>query len=51
MVEKARAAVRRYSQTVLPTLESLRDNARTKKLDALDHLILKLEYEASRLGR
>ena len=51
MVEKARAAVRRYSQTVLPTLESIREKARTKKLDALDHLVLKLEYEASRLSR
>jgi hypothetical protein len=51
MVEKARTAVRRYSQTVLPTLESIREKARTKKLDALDHLVLKLEYEASRLSR
>jgi len=49
MVEKARTAVRRYSHTVLPTLESIREKARTQKLDALDHLVLKLEYEASRL--
>jgi hypothetical protein len=49
MVEKARAAVHRYTQIVLPTLESLREKARTMKLDPLDHLVLKLEYQASRL--
>ena len=48
-VEKARAAVRRYTQIVLPSLESLREKAKTKKLDPLDHLVLKLEYQASRL--
>ena len=51
MAEKARAAVRRYSHIVLPSLESIREKSRTKKLDALDHLVLKLEYEASRLSR
>jgi hypothetical protein len=51
MVEKARAAARRYAQIVLPSLESIREKARTKKLDKLDHLVLKLEYEASRLQR
>jgi hypothetical protein len=50
MVEKARAAVWRHSHVKLPTLESIREKARTMKLDALDHLVLKLEYEASRLG-
>ncbi len=48
-VEKARAAVRRYTQIVLPPLEGIRAKARTAKLDKLDHLVLKLEYEASRL--
>jgi hypothetical protein len=51
MVEKARTAVRRYTNLVLPTLESIREKAKTMKLDALDHLVLKLEYEASRLSR
>jgi hypothetical protein len=51
MVEKARAAVWRYAHIALPTLESIREKAKTKKLDALDHLVLKLEYEASRLSR
>ncbi len=49
LVEKAREAVRRYTETVLPTLESIRTKAKTVKLDKLDHLVLKLEYEASRL--
>jgi uncharacterized membrane protein len=47
--EKARAAVRRYTETVLPSLESIREKSRTVKLDKLDHLVLKMEYEASRL--
>ena len=49
VVEKAREAVRRYTETVLPTLESIRTKAKTVKLDKLDHLVLKLEYEGSRL--
>ena len=48
-IEKARSAVRRYTQIVLPTLESIREKSqRAAKLDKLDHLVLKLEYEASR---
>ncbi len=49
--EKARAAVRRYTQTVLPSLDSIMEKSRTVELDALDHLVLKLEYEASRLRK
>jgi hypothetical protein len=49
MVEKARAAVRRYTEVVLPSLDSIRQKSRTAKLDKLDHLVLKLEYEGSRL--
>jgi len=48
-VDKARAAVRKYTETVLPSLESIRTKAKTVKLDKLDHLVLKLEYEGSRL--
>jgi hypothetical protein len=48
-VEKARRAVLRYTQTVLPSLASVRQKSRTMKLDALDKLVLRLEYEASRL--
>jgi hypothetical protein len=51
LVEKAREAVRRYTETVLPTLASIRTKAKTVKLDKLDHLVLKLEYEGARLTR
>jgi hypothetical protein len=51
MIAKARGAVHRYTQTVLPSLESIREKAKTQKLDPLDHLVLKMEYEASRLRR
>ena len=51
LVDKAREAVRRYTETVLPTLASIRAKARTVKLDKLDHLVLKLEYEGARLKR
>jgi hypothetical protein len=50
-VDKARTAVRRYTQIVLPSLESIREKSRTVELDALDHLVLKLEFEASRLKK
>ena len=48
--QKARAAIWKYSQTVLPSLESIRQKTTSQKLDRLDHLVLKMEYEASRLG-
>ena len=48
--EKARAAVHRYAQTVLPSLQSIREKSTTQKLDRLDHLVLKMEYQASRLS-
>ena len=49
--DRAREAVRRYTQTVLPSLESIREKSRTVELDEFDHLVLKLEYEASRLSK
>ncbi|MGO9309237.1 MAG: hypothetical protein ACLQDL_09475 [Spirochaetia bacterium] len=50
-MEKARTAVRRYTQLVLPSLESIQQKSKTVELDSLDHLVLKLEYEASRLRK
>jgi hypothetical protein len=47
--EKARSAVRRYTEIVLPSLQSIRDKSATVKLDSLDHLVLKMEYQAARL--
>ena len=49
LIQKGRAAVKRYAQADLPDLDSLRRKAATSKLDKLDHLVLKLEFEASRL--
>ncbi len=49
--ERAREAVRRYTQTVLPTLDSIRGKHQTMELDDLDDLVLKLEYEAARLSK
>jgi len=49
--DRARKAVRRYTQTVLPSLENIREKSRTVELDELDHLVLKLEYEASRFSK
>jgi len=49
--DRAREAVRRYAQAVLPTLDHIREKSRTVELDELDHLVLKLEYEAARLSR
>jgi hypothetical protein len=50
MAQKARAAIWKYTQTVVPSLESIRQKSASQKLDRLDHLVLKMEYEASRLG-
>jgi len=49
MAEKARAAIWKYTQTVLPSLEAIRQKSTSQKLDKLDHLVLKMEYQASRL--
>ena len=49
--DRAREAVRRYAQTVLPSLDHIREKSRTVELDELDHLVLKLEYEAARLSK
>ena len=46
--EKARAAVYRYAGIVLPSLDGIREKSRTTKLDKLDRLVLKMEYESSR---
>ncbi len=50
MAQKARTAIWKYTQTVLPSLDSIRQKSISQKLDRLDHLVLKMEYEASRVG-
>lgn len=43
---KAREAITRYTVEPLPSLEQIRVKSKTQELDELDHLILKLEYQA-----
>lgn len=50
MAQKARTAIWKYTQTVLPSLDSIRQKSTSQKLDKLDHLVLKMEYQASRVG-
>lgn len=49
LIYRARGAVVRYIQEDIPSLEDIREKSRITELDAVDHLILKLEYEAQRL--
>jgi hypothetical protein len=46
---RARATIQRYIQKELPTLEEIREKSRTTELSKMDHLVLKMEHEASRL--
>ncbi len=47
--DKARYTIQRYTQTIIPTLDELRDKAKASELAPLDHLILKMEYLARSL--
>ena len=49
-IEKAREAIFRYTGEEIPTLEEVREKAQSGRLDQLDHLVLKMEYEAQRLN-
>jgi hypothetical protein len=49
LAERARSAIRRYMQKEIPTLEDLRRKS-PEELSKIDHLVLKMEYEASRAG-
>jgi hypothetical protein len=49
-IEKARDAIFRYTGEEIPTLEEVRAKSKSGRLDQLDHLVLKMEYEAQRLG-
>ena len=49
IAEKARSAVYRYTEVKLPTVEEIRARHTGSKLNILDHLVLKMEYEADRL--
>jgi hypothetical protein len=47
---QGRSAIKRYIQKELPTLEEIREKSKTEELSKLDHLVLKMEYEATRFG-
>ncbi len=47
--ERARSTIQRYIQKELPSLEEIREKSRTTELSKMDHLVLKMEHEASRL--
>jgi len=49
LIYRARGAIVRYIQEDIPSLDEIREKSRVTELDAVDHLILKLEYEAQRL--
>jgi hypothetical protein len=46
--DRVRATVHRYLGQDVPTLEQVREKSRTSRLSALDHLVLKMEFESSR---
>lgn len=49
LIQRAREAVHRYIQEELPSLEEIREKSEAgEELNALDHKILKMEYEARR---
>ena len=50
MAEKARYAVFRYTQVELPSLDEIRQKNKSGELSPMDHLILKMEYEAKLLN-
>jgi hypothetical protein len=47
---QARSAIKRYIQKEIPTLDEIREKSRNEELSKLDHLVLKMEYAASRNG-
>ncbi len=49
LADRARSAILRYIQKEIPTVEELRQKSQTSELSKLDHLILKMEYEAGRV--
>lgn len=48
--DKARFAVQRYTQIQISSLDEIRIKAERSHLDTVDHLVLKMEHEAKKLG-
>jgi hypothetical protein len=49
--EKGRSAISKHTQQPVPSLEDIRTRSKVSDIDALDHLVLKMEYEADRLQK
>mgnify|MGYP006301261175 CR=1 FL=1 len=48
-LDRARVAVKRYTMEDIPSLEEIRAKGDRESLAPVDHLVLKMEYEAQRL--
>ena len=51
LADKARDAIMRYLQADIPTLDEIRKKSETSNLNKLDHLLLKMEYQADLLQK
>jgi MinD-like ATPase involved in chromosome partitioning or flagellar assembly len=49
--DKAREAITRYTNEEVPSLEEIREKSKVAQLKELDHLILKMEYQADQLSK
>ena len=49
--EKARSAISKHTQKPVPSLEDIRNRNKFSELNALDHLVLKMEHEAERVQK
>ena len=47
-VDKAREAITRYTVEPIPTLAEIREKSKSRELDPLDHLLLKMEFRAGK---
>jgi hypothetical protein len=51
LIDRARVAVKRYALEDIPSLQDIRERSQYQELSMLDHLVLKMEYEAKKLDR
>ncbi len=47
--DRVRSSIQRYMQKSVPTLEEIRQKSGKTELSKMDHLVLKMEHEASKL--
>ena len=48
--ERARYVIKKYISIDIPSLSEIREKHKKTKIDELDRLVLKMEYEAEKLG-